>query len=108
MEKSTEEKITELQMLEQTAQNILLQKQTIQAQLLEIENALDELQKTKQQPYKIIGTVMIASNKEELEKDLNEKKETFMLRIKKLEKQEEQFKHNSEELQKELLKKIKK
>ena len=108
MEKSTEEKITELQMLEQTAQNILMQKQTIQSQVLEIENALGELQKTKQQPYKIIGTVMIASNKEELEKDLNEKKETFTLRIKKLEKQEEQIKHNSEELQKELLKKIKK
>lgn len=108
MEKQTENKILELQMLEQTAQNILMQKQTFQTQILEIDNALKELKQTKEKPYKIIGTVMIQTNKEKLEKDLNEKKQTFTLRIKTLEKQEAQLKKNSEELQKEILKKMKK
>lgn len=108
MEKETENKIAELQMFEQTMQNILMQKQTIQSQLLEIENAISELEKTKQQPFKIIGTVMVAVNKEDLEKDLKEKKDMFELRIKKLEKEEDQFKDKAEELQKDLLKKFKK
>lgn len=108
MEKETENKIAELQMFEQTMQNILMQKQTIQAQLLETENAISELGKTKQQPFKIIGTVMVAVDKEDLEKDLKEKKDMFELRIKKLEKEEDQFKDKAEELQKELLKKLKK
>ena len=108
MEKLTENKIAELQLIEQTAQNILMQKQTLHTQLLEIDNALKELKNTKEKPYKIIGTVMIETNKKDLEKDLNEKKQTFSLRIKKLEKQEDQLKKNSEELQKELLKQMKK
>lgn len=108
MEKLTENKIAELQLIEQTAQNILMQKQTFQAQILEIDNALKELKNTKEKPYKIIGTVMIQSDKKDLEKDLNEKKQIFSLRIKKLEKQEDQLKKNSSELQKELLKQMKK
>lgn len=108
MENLTENKIAELQMIEQTAQNILMQKQTLQSQILEIDNALKELKITKEKPYKIIGTVMISTDKKELEKDLNEKKQTFLLRIKKLEKQDEQLRKNSEELQKELLKNLKK
>lgn len=108
MEKPDENKLAELQIIEQTLQNILMQKQALQSQILEIENALSELSKTKSQPYKITGTIMIATDKEELEKDLNEKKEIFNLKIKNLEKQEEQFKNQSEELQKELLKRYKK
>ncbi len=108
MEKITENKIAELQLIEQTAQNILMQKQTLQTQILEINNALKELKNTKEKPYKIIGTVMISTDKKDLEKDLNEKKQIFTLRIKKLEKQDEQLRKNSEELQKELLKKLKK
>jgi len=108
MEKETQNKIVELQVFEQTIQNILIQKQTLQAQLLEVNNALKELEKTKDTPYKIIGTLMVASNKKELEKDLNEKKEILNLKIKNLEKQETQLKKKAEELQQEILKKIKK
>lgn len=108
MEKETENKIAELQIFENTLQNILIQKQNLQAQLLEIENALEELKITKEKPYKIIGNVMISSDKKELEKDLNEKKEIINLKIKNLKRQENQIEEKSQKLQQEIFKKIKK
>ena len=47
MEKTTEEKIAQLQMIEQGMQNFLLQKQQFQAQIIEIESALKELEKSE-------------------------------------------------------------
>ncbi len=108
MEKETQDKIAELQISENVIQNILIQKQTLQSQILETSNALKELKTTKEKPYKIIGNIMIASDKKDLEKDLNEKKEILNLKIKNLEKQEDKLKEKSQKLQQEILKKIKK
>jgi len=41
--KETEKDIAQLQLIEQNLQNFLVQKQTFQTQLLEIDNALKEL-----------------------------------------------------------------
>ncbi|MBI2671336.1 prefoldin subunit beta [Candidatus Woesearchaeota archaeon] len=103
----TEEKIGQLQLLEQNLQNISAQKQNFQAQLLEIENAMEELGKSKGKIYKIIGSVMIASEKKDLEKDLNSKKEIIELRVKSFEKQENKLREKFTETQEEVLKELK-
>jgi prefoldin beta subunit len=73
------EQISQLQLVEQKLQGILLQKQTFQTQLLEVENALNELKKAKGDTFKIIGNIMVASKKEALNKDLKSKKEILDL-----------------------------
>ena len=99
----SEEHIRQLNFLEQSMQSVYMQKQQFQAQLVEIESALIELNKTTS-AYKIIGNIMVASNKEDLKKDLQDKKEVFTARINVLEKQEEKFKADAQELQKEIMK----
>ena len=99
-------KIQELQLLEQSLQNFLIQKQQFQAQLMESENALQEIKNTKDKVYKILGSTIIETNKENLEKELNEKIKISNLRIKSLEKQETELKEKTEKLQQEVLKSI--
>lgn len=106
-EEETEEKLSQLQLLEQNLQNFLLQKQNFQAQLLEVESALGELEKTDS-AFRIVGNIMVASKKDELKKDLQQKKEMLELRIKNLEKQEEKIKEKASKTQAEVLKKIRK
>ncbi len=106
--KEVEEKIAHLQLIEQNLQNFLLQKQTFHSQLLELENALSELKNLKEKPYKIIGNIMILTDKDKLEKDLNSKREIINLRIKNIDKQEQKLKERSNELQTEVMKELKK
>jgi len=79
-----------------------MQKQNFQIQLAEIESALSELKNTPQ-AYKIVGNIMIAADKEELEKDLSQKKEMTEVRIQSIEKQEAKIREKAETLQKEAL-----
>ena len=106
MEKTTEEKIQQLQLIEQGMQNFLIQKQQFQAQMVEIESALKELEKSET-AYKIVGNIMVSANKEELVKDLKSKKEMIELRIKTLERQEAQMKEKATAMQSEVMEKLK-
>jgi prefoldin beta subunit len=105
--KETEQKIGQLQMFEQSLQSFLGQKQQFQSQLVEIESALGELESTDK-AYKIVGNIMVESEKNELKADLQSKKEMLELRIKTMEKQESQVREKASKLQSEILKKIKK
>lgn len=99
-----EEKVAELQMIEQNLQQLLSQKQTIQVQQIETENALEELKKqTTKEVYRIVGQILVNSDKKEVEKDLNSKKEIFSLKIKNIDKQEERLREKAKEIQKEVL-----
>jgi prefoldin beta subunit len=97
-----QEKINQLQSIEQNMQHLLQQRQQFQMQLMEVESALDELQKTDI-AYKIIGNIMVASEKGTLEKDLGNKKERMGLRIKSVEKQEEKLKEQAKKLREEVM-----
>jgi prefoldin beta subunit len=108
MDKETEQQIKELQILEQNMQNILMQKQAFQAELSEVENASQELQKAGEEVYKITGNVMIKVSKTEILKDVKEKKELLSLRLKTLDNQEKSLEGASENLRKKVLSKIKK
>lgn len=92
-EKPENDAIAQLQLSEQALQNMLLQKQLFQFEFIETNNALGELKKTKQEDvFKIVGSLMIKSNKAELEKELERKKDILDLRLKAIEKQENELK----------------
>ncbi len=101
-DKEQEEKIEQLQLLEQNLQSFLVQKQQFQMQLSEVTSALENLKDSKK-TYKIIANVMIDAKKEDLEKELKQKKEMLEIRLKNLEKQEESIREKSQKLQKEVL-----
>ena len=105
MEEETEKKINKLQMIEQSMQAFLMQKQQFQGQLIEIDSALGELKNSKE-AYKIVGEVMINSNPQDLIKELSEKKERVELRVKTLEKQEKELREKASAMQSEVMKKL--
>ena len=105
--KETQEKIQELQLLEQNLQNLIMQKQAFQMEMNEVENALAEVEKTKDEIYKIVGQVMLKADKQETEKELKEKKDILSLRVKSIEKQESLFKDKTEKIREQVTKEIK-
>lgn len=105
--KEMEEKINQLQLMEQNVNMLLAQKQQFQAQLIEVNSALGEVEKTET-AYKIVGSIMVLSKKEDLKSDLMSKKEIVELRIKSLEKQESSIKDKAKKLQTEVLERMKK
>jgi len=105
--KDMQEKIGELQMLQQRLNVFANQKQVFQIQQIEVENALKELEKAKAPVYKLVGEILIEKSPEELKKELEEKKTDADIRVKSLEKQEEKTKQEALELQKEVTKILK-
>jgi len=103
MNKEFEEKVNKLSMIEQNSQYLASQRQNFQTQLIEIESALEELD-TSSDSYKIIGNVMVKSDKETLKKELIEKKNIIDVRIKSIEKQEDKIKNDAKELREEVMK----
>ena len=103
--KDLQERINKLSTMEHSLQQFLAQKQQFQAQLMELMSALEELEKTEK-AYRIIGNVMVDAKKEDLIKDLSEKKELIEVRIKSVEKQEEKMREKTSELQAEVMKEM--
>ncbi|MFH1682206.1 MAG: prefoldin subunit beta [Candidatus Woesearchaeota archaeon] len=101
-----EAEISQLHLLQQNMQNILLQKQQLQRQSAELESALKELVSSPQ-AYKILGNIMVSADKENLTKDLQERAEVTKLRLKSFERQEEALKKKTEEIQEKVLANIK-
>ena len=102
MQKETEKKIAQLQLMEQNLQNALMQKQRFQTDGMEIENALKEID-TAEEVYKIVGNIMLSKKKEDLKKELNSKREIINIRIKNLEREESKTKEKANALQKEVI-----
>jgi prefoldin beta subunit len=103
----TQEKINQIQIIQQNIQNLSMQRQQFQIQETEIESALSELEKTETS-YKIIGNIMVKTDKETLKKDLQEKHEMLKIRINTIEKQEDKMREKAESLQQEVMKEIEK
>jgi|SRR3989344_2759661 len=105
---TTQNKIQEIQILEQNLHNLILQKQAFQIELNETENASSEIERTKEDVFKIISNIMIKTEKNKLKEELNRKKELLNLRLKSIDSQEDEFSKQLEELRKEIMKKLKK
>jgi len=106
MNENLAKKIQELQIIEQTVQSLMIQRQTFQLELNEMLSAIEELESAKDEVYKIVGQIMIKSKKETLEKDLREKKSLLEMRVKSIEKQEDSLKEKLEKLREEVMKEI--
>ncbi len=102
----TSAKINQLQLLQQNLQNVLGQKQQLESQLVELDSALSEI-KTTEKAYRIIGKIMVATPREQLHKELQEKKEVLEIRLKNFSTQEERLKASLEEAQQEVLQELK-
>ena len=96
----------QLQILEQSIQNLLLQKQQFSGQLLEMENAFKEIQRVEH-AYKIVGNIMVLAKQSDLVEDITQKKELLTLRIQSLEKQEKKIREKAQQLQEEVMQKLK-
>lgn len=86
------------------------QRMAMEAQLKEIEYALENLEKVSDDAplYKNIGSILVkAENKKGVVDELKEKKETLDIRVKTLQKQGDQLKEKYEALSKKLSKALK-
>ena len=89
----TQQILVELQAFQQQMQTVLMQKESLNIQNIELDKALEELKKaTTEDVYKAVGPILIKSTKKDLEIELAEKKESVDLRLKSLQKQEEKIK----------------
>lgn len=98
-----DKKIQEMQMLEQNLQNLLFQKQAFHMELSETKSALNEIGISGDEVFKIIGQLMIKTNKAKLKEELSNKEKIITLRIKSIEKQEAPITKKLEDLQKEVI-----
>jgi len=95
-------KVEELQYLEHQLQNFLMQKQSIQIEINEIDNALAELKSAEGEVYKVVSGFMMKSTREKLTEELKEKKKLLDSRMLSLEKQESLLEKNAAGLKKEI------
>ncbi|HIG51854.1 TPA: prefoldin subunit beta [Candidatus Pacearchaeota archaeon] len=83
-----QQKIQEAQMLEQSMNSLLMQRQAFNLELNETLNALEEVKKTDDEIYKLSGSIMLKADKEKVKKELEDKKKILELRLESIEKQE--------------------
>lgn len=107
-EKDQNQKIQEMQVLEQNLQNLLMQKQGFQMELSETTAALKEINSASDEVFKIVGQLMIKSDKKKMVDGLTNKEKILDLRLKSIEKQEDTMTKKLGELRDEFMKGMKK
>ncbi|MDK2796006.1 MAG: prefoldin beta subunit [Archaeoglobaceae archaeon] len=96
--------VAQLQQIQQQLQLVINQKAQVEAMLEETKLALEELQKIGDETpiYKAVGSILVKEDKGKVVQELTEKKDSFEIRIKTLERQEERLRERFAELQKKL------
>jgi prefoldin beta subunit len=95
------EQVARLQQLQQNLQAIMMQKQQVEIEIAETDRALEEIKKTGSEDmvYKSAGPLLIKSKREDVMKELEEKKELSNTRVMVLTKQETRVKDNLKEVE---------
>jgi prefoldin beta subunit len=95
------EQLTRLDSLQQNLQSVNMQKQQVEAEMADAEKTLEELVKVQdgEQIYKYVGSLLVKVTKEEITKELEEKKDISNTRSLVLNKQQARLKDNIKELQ---------
>lgn len=91
------DKIKEMQILDQNLHNILLQKQAFQIELSETKSALKEIEKSDD-VFKLIGELMLKTEKSKVKEELSNKEKLLGMRISSIEKQEDSLTKRLDEL----------
>jgi prefoldin beta subunit len=96
-----QERLLRLQQLQQTLQSVVGQKQQVEMELMEINQALNELQSLTDEAviYKAAGSLLVKSEKTKVTTDLNERKELLNTRVAVLGKQEERLRGQLKDVQ---------
>ena len=107
LDQETQQKIQELQMMEQGFQQLLMQKNAFSMEANETDFIITEVEKTEGEVSRIIGNqVVIKSTKEIIIADMKKKKELIGTRMKTIEAQEKEFSEKIEATREEVMKKI--
>lgn len=95
------EQLERFEKLQQNLQAVLIQKQQVEAELREIEQALEELKKVGLDGvvYKSAGSILVKVGRDELMKELEDKRELSNTRLMVLGKQEGKLRESIKELQ---------
>jgi len=96
-----QERLLRLQQLQRNLQTISAQKQQVELELTETDQALTELESLTEKAviYKSIGSLLVKSEKSKVESELKERKELLDTRIQVLGKQEERLRTQFNQLQ---------
>ncbi len=87
-----QDKLAQFQNLQNQLQMIAVQKQQLMLQSTDLENARKELDKLQQgKVYRMVGPVMVETNKDDGLKYLGDEKDTASAKLKVLEKQEKKL-----------------
>ena len=98
---NVQERLLRMQQLQRNLQAILAQKQQVELESTEAEQALSELGTLTEDAviYKSIGSLLVKSEKSKVEVELKERKELLATRTQVLGKQEERLRRQLNELQ---------
>ena len=105
---TSEKQMQEMQFLEQSLQNAMHQKQAFQMELLETQAALKELESSGDEVFKIVGQLMVKTDKSKMKEDLETKEKILSTQAKRLQEQEAPLMQKLEELRKEFIESAKK
>jgi prefoldin beta subunit len=96
-----QQRLLRLQQLQQSLQGVMSQKQQLEMQLTEVEQASDELGKLDETAvvYKSIGALLVKAEKDKVSTELTDRKELLKMRVDVLAKQEERLKTQVKDLQ---------
>ncbi len=99
------EKIEQAQRLQSELETIITQRYQLEVSLKEVEKSLEELENLPQDApiYKSVGSILVrVDSKDDIKKELEDKKDTLELRIKTVMKQQELLEKKLKEIQEEL------
>ena len=97
-----------MQFYQENLNAIFMQKRAFSMELDETISAFGEVEKSNESVYKIIGQLMIKTDKEKIKEDLKNKEKIIRLRLKKLGEQEENLSSELKKIRDELIKESKK
>ncbi|MCD6510083.1 MAG: prefoldin subunit beta [Thermoprotei archaeon] len=97
-----QQQLARLAQVQEMLSNIVARRQQWEAELREVESAINELNKVSEDTpvYKSVGMLLIRTDKSSALADLTDKKETIDLRIKTLQRQEGLLKKQLDDLKK--------
>ena len=101
-----QQRLLHFQQLYQQVQNLVARKQQLKLELMEVENALRELEKVGEDTpvYKSVGAILIRTDKAKLVQELEDRKTFLNLRIEQVEREEKRAKEQLEDIRAKLRK----
>ena len=97
-----QDQIMKLQQLQQRMEMLVAQRRQLEQELKQTESALSELETLEADAlvYKSIGAILVKANREKVQEELGDRKETLEMRVQSIVKQEERVKVDFEDKQK--------